>query len=70
LVHLFENPFRPGAGHAPPYLAGRTSEQDEVRKALEQRIILENVVLAVLRGVAKTFLFETLNPIALSKKCR
>jgi hypothetical protein len=67
-VDLFENPFRPGAGHAPPYLAGRTSEQDEVRKALEQRIILENVVLTGLRGVGKTVLLETLKPIALSKK--
>ncbi len=67
-MDLFENPFRPGAGHAPPYLAGRTSEQDEVRKALEQRIILENVVLTGLRGVGKTVLLETLKPIALSKK--
>ena len=60
----FENPFKPGAGHMPPYLAGRTLEQDEFRKALKQRTILENVVLTGLRGVGKTVLLETFKPIA------
>lgn len=62
--YSFENPFRPGAGHMPPYLAGRTDELDEFRKALRQRIILENVILTGLRGVGKTVLLETLKPIA------
>lgn len=60
----FENPFRPGAGHAPPYLAGRTSEQNEFRKILKQKIILENVVLTGLRGVGKTVLLDHFKSIA------
>lgn len=48
----------------PPYLAGRTHEQEEVRRLLDQKIILENVVLTGLRGVGKTVLLETFKPIA------
>lgn len=59
-----ENPFRPGAGHIPPFLAGRTAEQDEMRKLLKQRVITENLVLTGLRGVGKTVLLETFKPIA------
>lgn len=62
--YSFENPFRPGAGHMPPYLAGRTDELDEFRKALRQRTILENVILTGLRGVGKTVLLDTFKPIA------
>lgn len=64
---FFENPFRPGAGHMPPYLAGRTAEQDDMRRLLKQRTIMENAVLTGLRGVGKTVLLETLKPIALSE---
>ncbi len=60
----FENPFKPGAGHMPPYLAGRNHEQEEFRKSLKQKTILENIVLTGLRGVGKTVLLETLKPIA------
>lgn len=59
-----ENPFRPGAGHMPPYLAGRTSERDEMAKLLSQRVILSNLVLTGLRGVGKTVLLETFKPLA------
>ena len=48
----------------PPYLAGRTDEQDDFRKALRQKTILENVILTGLRGVGKTVLLETFKPIA------
>ncbi len=61
-----DNPFRPGAGHMPPYLAGRTQEQEEFGKLLEQDIILQNVVLTGLRGVGKTVLLETLKPEAIN----
>lgn len=60
----FENPFRPGAGHIPPYLAGRMNEQSEFRKVLRQKVILENIVLTGLRGVGKTVLLETFKSIA------
>lgn len=58
------NPFKPGAGHMPPHLAGRDPEQAEFRRLLEQTTILENPVLTGLRGVGKTVLLETLKPIA------
>lgn len=58
------NPYRPGAGHTPPYLAGREHEQEEFRKLLGQEIILTNLVLTGLRGVGKTVLLETFKPLA------
>jgi hypothetical protein len=61
----FENPFRPGAGHRPPYMAGRLAEQREFEKLLTQDIILENPLLTGLRGVGKTVLLETFKPLAL-----
>lgn len=60
-----QNPFRPGAGHMPPYLAGRQKESEEFGRLLEQEIILKNLVLTGLRGLGKTVLLETLKPIAI-----
>ena len=60
----FANPFRPGAGHKPPYLAGRGKEFREFERLLAQRIILENMVLTGLRGVGKTVLLDCLKPRA------
>jgi hypothetical protein len=60
-----ENPFRPGAGHMPPYLAGRTKELQEFEKLLQQTTILENAVLTGLRGVGKTVLLESFRPLAI-----
>lgn len=60
----FANPFRPGAGHTPPYLAGRTAEQDRFRELLGQSVITENLILTGLRGVGKTVLLETFRPIS------
>ena len=62
---IFPNPFRPGAGHPPPYLAGRETETKEFSALLEQDPILTNLVLTGLRGVGKTVLLETFKPIAL-----
>lgn len=61
----FKNPYRPGAGHMPPYLAGREGEYAEFDRLLEQEEILENLVLTGLRGVGKTVLLETFKPMAL-----
>jgi hypothetical protein len=63
----FTNPFRPGAGHMPPYVAGRNKETNEFRKHLSQDVILENLVLTGLRGVGKTVLLETFKPIAMKE---
>ena len=60
------NPFRPGAGHAPPFLAGRQTETAEFGGLLGQSPILENVILTGLRGVGKTVLLETFKPLAFS----
>ncbi len=62
----FANPFRPGAGHVPPYLAGRDLEIADFRKFLAQSLILQNVVLTGLRGVGKTVLLDTLRPLAVN----
>lgn len=58
------NPFRPGAGHMPPYLAGREDEKLEFSRLLKQTIIMENLVLTGLRGVGKTVLLEAFKPLA------
>lgn len=60
---MFNNPFRPGAGQPPPYLAGREKERNEFKLLLQQNPILKNLILTGLRGVGKTVLLETLRPI-------
>lgn len=67
VVGAFENPFRPGAGHMPPYLAGRDQERAEFKRLLAQATILENLVLTGLRGVGKTVLLDTFKPLAISE---
>ena len=58
----YMNPFRPGAGHQPPYLAGRQSERQQVLRLLEQDIVFENALITGLRGVGKTVLLDSLKP--------
>lgn len=65
MIKSFQNPFKPGAGHAPPYLAGRERETAEFKRLLKQTVILENMVLTGLRGVGKTVLLDTFKPIAI-----
>ena len=63
----FTNPFRPGAGHPPPYLAGRQAERAEFQRLLRQTTILENMVLTGLRGVGKTVLLDSFRPLAIER---
>src|SRR5437588_9352230 len=63
----FANPFRPGAGHMPPYLAGRQKEKEEFLRLVRQEIVLENMVLTGLRGVGKTVLLDTFKPLAIAR---
>lgn len=65
LASSFENPYRPGAGHMPPHLAGREKEQSVFQNLLRQTTIMENMILTGLRGVGKTVLLETLKPAAI-----
>ena len=61
----FNNPFRPGAGQKPPYLAGREAETNVFRSLLQQKPVLKNLVLTGLRGVGKTVLLDAFKPIAI-----
>lgn len=63
----FSNPFRPGAGHTPPWLAGRQAEREKFLRLLGQEAILENLVLTGLRGVGKTVLLDTFKPLAVDQ---
>ena len=63
-----QNPFRPGAGQRPLYLAGRTYEQDQFRRFLRQDPVTQNVILTGLRGVGKTVLLELVFDVATSRK--
>ncbi len=63
-ISTFENPFKPGAGHTPPYLAGRNLEIQEFEKLLKQNTILKNLIISGLRGIGKTVLLESLKPVA------
>ncbi|MCU0428162.1 MAG: ATP-binding protein [Candidatus Kapabacteria bacterium] len=63
----FKNPFRPGAGQMPPYLAGREPQISEFRTYLKQSPILQNLVLTGLRGSGKTVLLDTFKPIAMKE---
>ncbi|MCY4297516.1 MAG: ATP-binding protein [Gammaproteobacteria bacterium] len=58
------NPFRPGAGHPPPYLAGREAEKRTFQRLLAQNAITENLVLSGLRGSGKTVLLESFKHLA------
>ncbi|CAM3521199.1 ATP-binding protein [Aquirufa ecclesiirivi] len=67
-MESFINPFRPGAGQQPPYLAGRKNETEKFKELLNQKPILKNLILTGLRGVGKTVLLETFKPIAQQDK--
>lgn len=64
----FANPYHPGAGHMPTYLAGRDRERDEFTRLLKQTAIFENLILTGIRGVGKTVLLESLKPLAIAKR--
>ncbi len=58
-MQAIENPFKPGAGHPPPFLAGREAQIEEFRNHLRQEQILKNVILTGLRGTGKTVLMDS-----------
>ncbi len=61
------NPFAPGAGHKPPFLAGRDATIDGFKVALNRLVVghpEKNFVLSGLRGVGKTVLLRTAQNIA------
>lgn len=61
------NPYRPGAGLKPMYLAGREDEISEVSRifdALSMQIPTQSIIYSGLRGVGKTVLINELYTIA------
>ena len=53
------NPYRPGAGLMPTYLAGRDDdikEMEQIFIALKMNIPVQSVIFSGLRGVGKTVL--------------
>ena len=58
------NPYRPGAGHPPPYLAGREEEKKEFATHLDQVVVTDNPIVTGLRGVGKTVLLDELKQLA------
>lgn len=64
------NPYRPGAGQMPTFLAGRDNDIAKVEKmfeALTLGIPSQSVIFSGLRGVGKTVLINKLQKIAESK---
>lgn len=69
------NPYRPGAGLMPAYLAGRDEdirEMEQVFDALAMDVPTSSVIFSGLRGVGKTVLINKLQKIAEEKNifCR
>ena len=62
------NPFRPGNGQRPLYLAGRTHEHDQFAKMVKEETVAQNAILTGLRGTGKTVLLEELKPIAQAQR--
>ena len=61
------NPYRPGAGLMPGYIAGRDEDIENVRnmfEALNMNIPVQSVIFSGLRGVGKTVLINKLQSIA------
>ena len=61
------NPYRPGAGLMPTYLAGRDEDIDNITQmfmALKMNMPTQSVIFSGLRGVGKTVLINKLQKIA------
>lgn len=63
-VDVPQNPFRPGNGQKPVYLAGRDREQQQFEAMVRDTTVAQNLIVTGLRGVGKTVLLEELKPIA------
>jgi hypothetical protein len=64
-----KNPFRPGNGTMPPYLAGREDELLWFGKSLDSALDLpQNLVLVGIRGTGKTVLLRKFTEICTKKK--
>ena len=69
------NPYRPGAGLMPTYIAGRDEDIENVKQMFEALIMnipTQSIIFSGLRGVGKTVLINKLQNIAEEKEifCR
>lgn len=64
---VLKNPFKPGAGLDPPYLAGREDEKKDFENLIEQSPVIKNLVITGLRGIGKTVLLNSLKPLAIGQ---
>lgn len=69
------NPYRPGAGLMPTYIAGRDEDINNIEQmftALKMNIPTQSIIFSGLRGVGKTVLINKLQDIAEEKEifCR
>ena len=65
------NPYRPGAGLMPGYIAGREKDITNIEQifdALIMNIPVQSVIFSGLRGVGKTVLINKLESIAAENK--
>ena len=66
----YPNPYTPGAGFMPPYLAGRERLLDNAQKylsAIEKQYPQQSVIYFGLRGVGKSFLLNAIEGMADSR---
>ncbi len=64
-----DNPFRPGNGIMPPYLAGREEEILWFENSLKSALSLpQNLVLSGIRGTGKTVLLRKFENICTQKR--
>ncbi|MDI6794137.1 MAG: hypothetical protein QME81_14955, partial [bacterium] len=63
------NPFKPGSGLFPPYLAGKKEELADFEKSLATALSLpQNLVISGLRGTGKTVFLINLEQICREKR--
>ena len=65
------NPYRPGAGLKPMYIAGRDEDIESVEQifeALTMNVPVQSIIYSGLRGVGKTVLINKLEEIANEKE--
>ena len=65
------NPYRPGAGLMPMYIAGRDEDIESVNEmfdALKMNVPIQSVIFSGLRGVGKTVLINKLQESAEEKE--
>ena len=68
-MNKLDNPFRPGNGIMPPYLAGREDEILWFENSLDSALSLpQNLIISGIRGTGKTVLLRKFEAICNKKR--